>query len=544
MSQGGRHRRHSRCWSSLPQSCALFPGHRLWHPGRGLSTIATENSDGSEVTVNRYQQHHFIAELQAKTFSDKDISGAFDRLDGNKDGYLTVEDLERFFKEFAAKRTLPLEDAPRMAKTYLAKWDDDKDGMLSKDEFKRHVISLGGEVHPVIYQLSACLFLMCVPFGIIVPFEPQLVQSLNITAADFGMAQGAMFLTKFLVNVPVTDVVDRFGSKPILVASTALLGLSMGGLSMVTSLEHLIVCRVIGGAAIAGLAASLTAPLIAVQTPLNRARSGAPFQQAANAGIALGPAIGGVLSGYCGMEYAFASVGGLFLLTAATNAKIYKEINPALGSKHSNLASLFAEAFSSWSSVLRTSTEVRMLMGTQIALTAAQGGTSLTLMPLLLAADPLNFTSFMIGALVASTATLGIFVAQPLAVFADKYGRRTALGLGTGALAASMAAVPLLGSPALVSGALCCQALGQNLLAPAISALILDAMAKKDPSQMTQAMSLHRSLSDVGMVSGCMAFGALGTQYGFLAGYEASAGVVLVMGLAAFLRIPPAPKLS
>merc|ERR1712039_1005854 len=142
-------------------------------------------------------------------------------------------------------------------------------------------------------------------------------------------------------------------------------------------------------------------------------------------------------------------------------------------------------------------------------------------------------------------ATLGIVITQPLAIFADKYGRRTALGLGSAVMGSSMAAVPLMGTPALVSGALACSAVGQNLLAPSIGALMIDAVMKTNPGQITQAMSLLRSVQDVGMVSGAALIGAIGTQYGFIAGYHASSSVVLVAALAAFLRLPaaaPKPK--
>merc|ERR1712050_821525 len=117
-------------------------------------------------------------------------------------------------------------------------------------------------------------------------------------------------------------------------------------------------------------------------------------------------------------------------------------------------------------------------------------------------------------------------------------GRRTALGLGSAVMGTSMAAVPFMGTPALVSGALACTAVGQNLLAPSIGALMMDTIMKTNPSQITQAMSLLRSVQDIGMVSGAALIGAVGTEYGFIAGYEVGSGIVLLTGIAAFLRLP------
>lgn len=504
---------------------------------------------GSRACItNPYNNQDLIGSLQLGSFSEVDIDEAFNRIDVNHDGYISRQEMVVILEAWATKNGIGPQQLEKMADALMAKWSEDGEGgnqdRISKEQFRRNAVALGEQVHPVIYQLSGCLFMMCLPFGIIVPYEPLLVQSLNITAAQFGIAQGAMFVAKFLVNIPITDVVDRFGSKPILIGNTLLLGVSLGGLSFVSSLEHLILCRAIGGVAIAGLAASLTAPAIKVQTPLNRARSNAPFTQAMNAGTALGPAIGGLLSGFMPMETAFATVGGLFILSAVANHYIYTEIAPGRDSQFNNPVQLFTYAFKSWKDVFDSSPQVRWLCATHLALWSAMAGTNMTLLPLLLWVEPYSFTTTSIGALTAGIGVLGVVATQPLAVFADKYGRRNALGLGTTLMATSMAAVPLTGSAAAITGALAATALGQNLLAPAIQALMIDTVSKNDPSKLTQAMSLLRSIGDVGMVSGAATIGFIGTEFGFVAGYEASSSVLLLMGLCAFLRLPKPPPVA
>jgi len=517
-----------RCATHLPSSCKQ-------------KSIGDQVSNYASI-VNPYYNQHLIATLQLGAFSEEDIENAFNRIDVNLDGKICARELYTVFQKWGEKMSLSEQELNNMVEIFIKKWGDDNSGGISKQEFKRHALELGNQVHPVIYQLSACVFLLCVPFGIIVPFEPQLVSNLGITAAHFGIAQAAFPFTKFLVNIPITDVVDRFGSKPIMVGCTALLGLSLGSLSLVDCLEHLILCRAIGGFAAAGLFASIQSPAVAVQTPLNRVRSGAPFTQAMNAGIALGPAIGGLLSGFISMETTFVGVGVMFLLAAAANHRIYTEIAPPKGSNNNNPFELFSAAFGAWSSVLSQSKDVRILCGVQTVLYAAVGGTNMTLLPLLLVADPLLFTSPAIGALSAGVATLGVVIVKPLAVFADKFGRRTALGLGSIIMSGSMAMVPLMGTPALVSGAVACTAVGQNLLAPSVSALVIDSVSKVNPQQVTQAMSLMRSVTDIGVLSGAAFIGAVGSEYGFVAGYELSSGAVLCMSIAAFLRLPTPPS--
>lgn len=491
--------------------------------------------------MNSYNAHHLISTLQLGQFTEEDIERAFSRIDRDGDGFISRLEVEQLFQKFGRERGLSDVEVAEMSWALVSLWDDDKSGDISKAEFAKHVLELGERVHPVIYQLAACIFVMCVPAGILVPYEPQLVQSLGITAGQFGVAQGTLFFTKFLTNIPITDVVDRIGSKPLLVGSTCVLGSSVGLLSLVSSWEQLLLCRALGGVGMAGLFAAVQAPAIKIQTPLNRARSNAPFTQAVNAGVAMGPALGGLLSGYMTMEGAFASVGVGFFLAAGATSRIYSETAPATGSKVANPIELFGNAFRAWREVLQTCPEVRLLCGLQMITYGAVAGTTMTLMPLLLVADPLHFTPAAIGGLSASVAALGVVIVQPLAIFADKYGRRNALIIGGSAMSACMAAVPLLGTPAMVSGAIAATAVGQNLTTPSISALVIDTVSRKDPRLITQAMSLVRSVTDVGMVTGAAAIGTLGTQAGFVAGYEVSSAMVLSMAIYTYLRLPPPP---
>lgn len=494
--------------------------------------------------MHPHNAQHLLGALKLGQFTERDIEESFARLDTDRDGRITASDLAAAFDAFGRRHGLSEKEVAAMGGALVGLWDDGKTGCLDKSEFRKHCVAAGERVHPVIYQLAGCIFLMCLPYGILVPYEPQLVSALGITAAQFGIAQGMLFCTKFLVNIPITDVVDRVGSKALLVGSTVVLGLSIGGLSLVTSFPGLVLCRAIGGFGLAGLYAAIQAAAIRIQTPLNRARSNAPFTQAVNAGTAMGPAIGGLLSGYMTMESAFAGVGATFVLCAAANARIYDEVAPAEGSAMANPWQLFSTAFGSWYEVVRTCPEVRGLLAMQGSVYAAIAGTQLTLMPLLLFAEPLCFSAPQIGGLSAAVAALGVVVTQPLAHFADRYGRANALVLGGGTMAASMAAVPLVGTPALVSGAVATAAVGQNLCTPSIGALVIDSVVRRDPRLVTQALSLLRSVTDVGMVSGAALIGAIGTDYGFVAGYEVSSATVLLMSVYTFMRLPEPPKIA
>jgi len=488
--------------------------------------------------VHPANTQYLVSSLSLGAFTDRDLEKAFMMIDTNHDGKLSRTELRILFEDFTTSRGLSAEDLDKMVEHFISKWDDDKSGDISKEEFLSHALEIGNRVHPSIYQLAGCIFLCVLPFGILVPFEPQLVSSLGINAAQFGLAQGAMAGTIFLVNIPMTEVVERYGSKPLLVGSTALLGAGIGAISVVHTLEQLIMCRCLTGVAVAGLLASIMSATFTVQTPLNRTRSTAPFTMAQNSGIAMGPALGGFLSSVVSLETAFAGVGALYLVSALGNHIIYSEIYPAKPGKGRGIVGLFTTSFSTWGTLLRSSAEVRAVVASQMALWSAVGGTTMTMMPLLLVDDPLCFTAPNIGALMAGVALMTVVVTQPLAIFSDKFGRRNALAIGSLMMSSSMAMVPLAGTPALVSGAVAATALGQNLLAPSSSALLIDSVVKIDPAKVPQAMSLSRSAQNLGMLTGGVVFGALGTQFGFTVGYEVSSACVLGMGIYAYSRLP------
>ena len=68
------------------------------------------------------------------------LTGGFDKWDKNKDGFLDAEELAKAFRGANAK---PIEDKAGAKDVhpdhqFLATWDKDKDGKISKDEFEKY----------------------------------------------------------------------------------------------------------------------------------------------------------------------------------------------------------------------------------------------------------------------------------------------------------------------------------------------------------------------------------------------------------------------
>jgi DHA1 family tetracycline resistance protein-like MFS transporter len=145
--------------------------------------------------------------------------------------------------------------------------------------------------------IYTAILMNTISMGLIIPVFPTLVKSLT-GQGDAGAAQimgifGAVWALMRLTFAPIFgNLSDRFGRRPVLLVS--MFGLSFDYLlmAMAPSIAWLFVGRVIAG--ITASSDSAAGAYVAdVSTPENRARNFGRFQAAANAGILLGPALGG-----------------------------------------------------------------------------------------------------------------------------------------------------------------------------------------------------------------------------------------------------------
>ncbi|MFI4934850.1 MAG: MFS transporter [Caulobacterales bacterium] len=145
--------------------------------------------------------------------------------------------------------------------------------------------------------IYAAVMMNTVSMGVIIPVFPVLVKSLT-GQGDAGAAQitgvfGAAWALMQLIFAPVFgNLSDRFGRRPVLLVSMFGLAFDYLIMALAPNIAWLFIGRVISGiTASSGSAAG--AYVADVSTPENRARNFGRFQAAANAGIVLGPALGG-----------------------------------------------------------------------------------------------------------------------------------------------------------------------------------------------------------------------------------------------------------
>lgn len=163
-------------------------------------------------------------------------------------------------------------------------------------------------------------------FGLIMPVTPTLVSELAHLpveeAAPYGGYLSSVYALLNFIAAPILGgLSDRFGRRPVLLASLAMLGLDFLVMGLSTSLPMLFVGRVLSG--ISGATFATANAYIADTTePEQRARAFGMLGGAFGVGFILGPVLGGLLGGLSSRAPFFAAAAlagintlyGLFIL--------------------------------------------------------------------------------------------------------------------------------------------------------------------------------------------------------------------------------------
>jgi MFS transporter, DHA1 family, tetracycline resistance protein len=136
--------------------------------------------------------------------------------------------------------------------------------------------------------------------GLIVPVLPKLISGLGGggaagTATVFGLFATAFAVMQFLISPVQGALSDRFGRRPIILASNLGLGVDYVIMALAPNLGWLLAGRVLSGIA-AGSAPAAYAYIADVTPPDRRAQRFGLMFAAQAVGAALGPALGGLLS--------------------------------------------------------------------------------------------------------------------------------------------------------------------------------------------------------------------------------------------------------
>jgi DHA1 family tetracycline resistance protein-like MFS transporter len=161
------------------------------------------------------------------------------------------------------------------------------------------------------------LLIDVIGFGIIIPVMPRLIsEMLHVgipEASEYGGWLIAAFaIMQFLFSPLMGNLSDRFGRRPVLLASLLGFGIDYIFLVFAPSIEWLFLGRIIAG--IMGASFTTAAAYIAdISEPEKRAQNFGMIGAAFGLGFIIGPALGGILAKY-GLRAPFIGAAALTLL--------------------------------------------------------------------------------------------------------------------------------------------------------------------------------------------------------------------------------------
>jgi len=175
------------------------------------------------------------------------------------------------------------------------------------------VEAAGAAPHPRRVTATVVILLTIVldsaALGVIFPALPGLVRTLHVKAAGstaeiIGLLAIAFAGMQFLASPMQGALSDRFGRRPIVLASNFGLGVNYLIMALAPNFIWLFAGRLISGAA-AGSTSAAYAYVADISTPKQRAASFGFLQAAQGLGFAIGPAIGGLLVDYIDVRAPF-----------------------------------------------------------------------------------------------------------------------------------------------------------------------------------------------------------------------------------------------
>lgn len=157
---------------------------------------------------------------------------------------------------------------------------------------------VGGHRKAAITFILFVAILDVIAMAIVVPVLPVLVQEFTGSTARAGWMNGLFIalwaVMQFLFSPLVGSLSDRFGRRPVLLLSSAGLGISYALVALAPSLGWLAAARVLAGITASSIGATY-AYMADITPPERRARAYGLIGAAFSGGFVLGPFLGGVV---------------------------------------------------------------------------------------------------------------------------------------------------------------------------------------------------------------------------------------------------------
>jgi len=165
-------------------------------------------------------------------------------------------------------------------------------------------------VYRALLPVLMTVFLDLIGFGIVIPLLPFYAEEYGASAAEVTWLMAAYSLAQFLFAPLWGSASDRFGRRPVLIASILMTAVGLAGFAAAESLAGLFVFRILHGAMTANISTAQAA-VADVTPPEKRAIGMGLIGAAFGVGFTVGPFLGGELTAPAIAEQLGALLGGV-----------------------------------------------------------------------------------------------------------------------------------------------------------------------------------------------------------------------------------------
>ncbi len=360
-------------------------------------------------------------------------------------------------------------------------------------------------------------------FGVVIPLLPFYAEAVGGGPAILGLLVASFFAMQFLFAPVFGWLSDRFGRRPVILGTLVLSTAGHLLLSIAGSLILLFAARILAGIASGNL--SVAQAFVADRTrPEERARGMGFIGAAFGVGFAVGPVIGGTLAsfGLWAPALAAAALAGTNLALAAMF--LPESLAPELLSVRGTAATPRVRKVIPWKAI-------RALLATFFVVSF-----SFSTVPVafpLLGIDYFGLVPIQLALIFIFIGIINIIVGSAAGRLARRAGEERIVALGTFAIMAGLASVPLirdLAAYVLLTGVV---ATGVAIAFPLIPSLV----SKRTPPQEQGAvLGITQSLGSLARVPGPLVAGLLYEQINPAAPFILSAGL-MALGFAMILLV-------
>jgi MFS family permease len=362
---------------------------------------------------------------------------------------------------------------------------------------------------------------MSLGHGMVVPTIPQLATSFDMSMGLAAQLVTASMLGRVLTVLPIGQVLDRHGHRPLLIGGPLLVAAASALTAVAPSFWLLLLAQFLVGIGSSAWHSALELAALDVVRPEQRGRMMSGFMGMHAVGTALGPVFGGLLTDVAGFRAVFA----VYALFSLATLAMFVRIRSAGTVHHRAQTRLFDIGRVSEVEPYFRTTYVVLIVNTAVAM--MRGALVASLIPLYIGLH-LGHSSTEVGTWFGIYGLVNVLMIAPTGILMDARGRKSVVMPSTYLAALLFFVFPLATGNLQLFGLAVLAGLANGLASGTMATYTYDVIPEHARARL---QALRRLCADVGAISGPILGGAIADVASPAAAFWAFAPIQLVAGL-------------